>query len=130
MKIFDPTSKRTVFLRLSLVLLVSAIGLPSLRAQTDGNFVSTADDIGVNLNKHLSLNAGYQLGSRLNVKADSKKDRLGLSLTQKGHRRSRGVVLAGRCRPAGGSIRRYSEPLLHSQYGKPLVRSWVYPFPH
>lgn len=49
-----------------------------------GNFVSTADDIGVTLNKHLSLNAGYQLGSRLNVKVDSKKDRLGLSLTQKG----------------------------------------------
>jgi hypothetical protein len=35
----------------------SAIGLPSFRAQTDGNFLSTADDIAVNLNKHLSLNA-------------------------------------------------------------------------
>jgi len=32
----------------------------------------------------LSVNAGYQLGSRLNVNVDSKKDRLGLSLTQKG----------------------------------------------
>jgi len=49
-----------------------------------GNFVSTSDDVGVALNKHLSLNAGYQLGSRLNVNVDSKKDRLGLSLTQKG----------------------------------------------
>jgi hypothetical protein len=49
-----------------------------------GNFVSTADDIGVRLSKHLSVNAGYQLGSRLNVNADLKKDRLGLSLTQKG----------------------------------------------
>jgi len=49
-----------------------------------GNFVSTSDDVGVTLNKHLSLNAGYQLGSRLNVNVDSKKDRLGLSLTQKG----------------------------------------------
>jgi len=49
-----------------------------------GNFVSTSDDVGVTLNKHLSLNAGYQLGSRLNVNVDGKKDRLGLSLTQKG----------------------------------------------
>jgi len=49
-----------------------------------GNFVSTADDIGVTLNKHFSVNAGHQLGSRLNVNVDSKKDRLGLSLTQKG----------------------------------------------
>ena len=49
-----------------------------------GNFISTSADIGVTLTKHLSLNAGYQLGSRLNVNVDSKKDRLGLSLTQKG----------------------------------------------
>ena len=49
-----------------------------------GNFVSTADNIGVTVNKHLSLNAGYQLGSRLTVNNDSKADRLGLRLTQKG----------------------------------------------
>jgi hypothetical protein len=49
-----------------------------------GNFVSTADDIGVTLTKHLSVNAGYQLGSRLNVNVDAKKNRLGLDLTQKG----------------------------------------------
>ena len=49
-----------------------------------GNFISTSDNVGVTLNKHLSLNAGYQLGSRLNVNVDSKNDRLGLSLTQKG----------------------------------------------
>jgi hypothetical protein len=49
-----------------------------------GNFISTADDIGVTLTNHLSVNAGYQLGSRLNVNVDSKDDRLGLSLTQKG----------------------------------------------
>jgi len=49
-----------------------------------GNFVSTSDNVGVTLTKHLSLNAGYQLGSRLNVNVDAKKDRLGLSLTQKG----------------------------------------------
>ena len=49
-----------------------------------GNFVSTSDNVGVTLTKHLSANAGYQLGSRLTVNVDSKKDRLGLSLTQKG----------------------------------------------
>lgn len=49
-----------------------------------GSFVSTAVDIGVTLTKHLSVNAGYQLGSRLNVNVDSKKNRLGLDLTQKG----------------------------------------------
>ena len=49
-----------------------------------GNYVSTSDNVGVTLTKHLSVNAGYQLGSRLNVNVDSKKDRLGLSLTQKG----------------------------------------------
>jgi hypothetical protein len=49
-----------------------------------GNFVSTADDVGVTLNKHLSVNAGYQLGSRLTVNDDAKKNRLGLRLTQQG----------------------------------------------
>ena len=49
-----------------------------------GNFISTTDDIGVTLTKHLSLNAGYQLGTRLNVNVDAKKDRIGLDLTQKG----------------------------------------------
>lgn len=49
-----------------------------------GNFVSTADSVGVTLNKHLSLNAGYQLGTRLTVNNDSKTDRIGLRLTQKG----------------------------------------------
>lgn len=49
-----------------------------------GNFVSTADDIGVTLTEHLSVNAGYQLGSRLTVNVDAKSNRLGLQLTQKG----------------------------------------------
>jgi hypothetical protein len=49
-----------------------------------GNFVSTSDDVGVTLTKHLSVNAGYQLGSRLTVTDDAKKNRLGLQLTQKG----------------------------------------------
>jgi hypothetical protein len=49
-----------------------------------GNFISTTDDVGVTLTKHLSLNAGYQLGTRLNVNVDAKKNRMGLDLTQKG----------------------------------------------
>ena len=49
-----------------------------------GNFISTTDNIGLTINKHLSLDAGYQLGSRLNVNVDTKNDRLGLNLTQKG----------------------------------------------
>ncbi|HME31355.1 MAG TPA: hypothetical protein VKG65_01250 [Terriglobales bacterium] len=48
-----------------------------------GNFVSTADNIGVTLNKHVSLNAGYQLGSRLVVN-NKNADRIGIHLTQKG----------------------------------------------
>jgi len=47
-----------------------------------GNFVSTADSLGITLTKHISANAGYQLGSRLNVNGST--DRLGLNLTQKG----------------------------------------------
>jgi hypothetical protein len=49
-----------------------------------GSLVSTSDNFGVTLTKHLSANAGYQLGSRLDIKADSKSDRLGVNLTQKG----------------------------------------------
>jgi hypothetical protein len=47
-----------------------------------GNFVSTAGDIGVTLTKHITANAGYALGTRLNVKGTS--SRIGLDLTQKG----------------------------------------------
>jgi hypothetical protein len=49
-----------------------------------GNFVSTADYLGVTIAKHFSANAGYQLGSRLIVNNDSKTDRLGIRLTQQG----------------------------------------------
>jgi hypothetical protein len=49
-----------------------------------GNFVSTTDDIGVTLTKHISANAGYQLGSRLVVNNSSSSDRIGLRLTQSG----------------------------------------------
>jgi hypothetical protein len=48
-----------------------------------GNFVSTADNLGYTINKHLSLNAGYQLGSRLVVN-NKNADRIGIHLTQKG----------------------------------------------
>ena len=47
-----------------------------------GNFISTSDTLGVAINKHLTLNAGYQLGSKLTVTASS--NRMGLGLTQKG----------------------------------------------
>ena len=47
-----------------------------------GNFVSSAGDIGITLTKHISANAGYTLGTRLDVNGTS--DRIGLNLTQKG----------------------------------------------
>jgi hypothetical protein len=49
-----------------------------------GNFVSTADDIGFSIDKHLSVNAGYQLGSRLVVNNSQSANRIGLRLTQSG----------------------------------------------
>jgi hypothetical protein len=48
-----------------------------------GNFVSSGGALGLTLTKHLSLSAGYQLGSRLVVKSNA-TDRIGLRLTQKG----------------------------------------------
>lgn len=47
-----------------------------------GSFVSSAGDLGFTLSKHVTANAGYQLGTRLNVNGTS--NRLGLDLTQKG----------------------------------------------
>jgi hypothetical protein len=47
-----------------------------------GNFLSSAGDLGLSLSKHFSINAGYSMGSRLNVNDGS--SRIGLSLTQKG----------------------------------------------
>jgi hypothetical protein len=47
-----------------------------------GNFVSSAGDLGFTLSKHVTANAGYQLGTRLNINGTS--NRLGLDLTQKG----------------------------------------------
>jgi hypothetical protein len=47
-----------------------------------GNFVSSTGDIGITLSKHVSVQAGYALGTRLNVNGTS--SRIGLDLTQKG----------------------------------------------
>jgi hypothetical protein len=49
-----------------------------------GNFMSTVDDLGFSINKHLSLNAGYQLGSRLIVNNSASSNRIGVHLTQQG----------------------------------------------
>jgi hypothetical protein len=49
-----------------------------------GNFISTSDAIGFTLTKHLSVNAGYQLGTRLIVKNNSQSNRIGVHLTQSG----------------------------------------------
>jgi len=49
-----------------------------------GNFLSTADDLGFSITKHLSVNAGYQLGSRLVVNNSSSSNRIGVHLTQQG----------------------------------------------
>jgi hypothetical protein len=48
-----------------------------------GNYVSSAATLGLTLSKHISVNAGYQLGSRLVLKS-SATDRIGLRLTQVG----------------------------------------------
>lgn len=49
-----------------------------------GNFASTTDSVGFTVNKHISLSAGYQLGSRLVVNNSASAGRLGLRLTQQG----------------------------------------------
>jgi hypothetical protein len=48
-----------------------------------GNFISSAGDLGLSLSKHFSVNAGYQMGSRLDINNNA-SSRIGLSLTQKG----------------------------------------------
>jgi hypothetical protein len=49
-----------------------------------GNFVSAYADLGVTVVRHLTLNIGYQLGSRLVVNNDNSNNRIGLKLTQQG----------------------------------------------
>jgi hypothetical protein len=47
-----------------------------------GNFISSYGTIGVSVNRHVNLQGGYQLSSRLVIKSTS--DRIGLDLTQRG----------------------------------------------
>jgi len=49
-----------------------------------GNFLSTVNDLGFTINKHLSLNAGYALGSRLVVTNNASTNRVGIHLIQQG----------------------------------------------
>jgi hypothetical protein len=49
-----------------------------------GNYMTSFGTLGFTVNRHLSLNAGYQLGSRLVVNNNSSTDRIGLTLTQRG----------------------------------------------
>jgi hypothetical protein len=49
-----------------------------------GDFVSTTDTIGIRVSKHVSVNVGYQLGTRLIVNNSSSSARIGLHLTQQG----------------------------------------------
>jgi hypothetical protein len=49
-----------------------------------GNFISTANSVGVTINRHFSALAGYALGSRLVVNNSSSNNRIGVHLTQKG----------------------------------------------
>jgi hypothetical protein len=49
-----------------------------------GNFISAAGSLGLTLLRHLTVNAGYQMGSRLVINNDSSTSRIGLSMTQRG----------------------------------------------
>jgi len=49
-----------------------------------GNYVSAWGNLGFTINRHLSVDAGYQLGSRLVVNRDTSTNRIGLNLTEKG----------------------------------------------
>jgi len=49
-----------------------------------GNYVSARGNLGFTINRHLSVDAGYQLGSRLVVNRDTSTHRIGLNLTEKG----------------------------------------------
>ena len=49
-----------------------------------GNYVSAWGNLGFTINRHLSVDAGYQLGSRLVVSRETSTHRIGLNLTEKG----------------------------------------------
>ena len=48
-----------------------------------GDFISTADSVGYSINEHVSLNAGYELASRLTVNSNQ-SNRIALRMTQQG----------------------------------------------
>src|SRR6516162_742638 len=47
-----------------------------------GNYVSAWGNLGFTINRHLSVDAGYQLGSRLVVNRETSTHRIGLNLTE------------------------------------------------
>jgi hypothetical protein len=49
-----------------------------------GNYVSAFGLLGFSINRHVSLNAGYALSSRLVVNRDTSTNRIGINMTQKG----------------------------------------------
>jgi hypothetical protein len=49
-----------------------------------GNYVSSYGLLGLTLNRHISLNGGYALSSRLVVNRDTSTNRIGINMTQKG----------------------------------------------
>jgi len=49
-----------------------------------GNYVSSYGLLGFSVNRHVSLNAGYALSSRLIVNRDTSTNRIGINMTQKG----------------------------------------------
>lgn len=49
-----------------------------------GNYVSSYGLLGFSANRHVSLNAGYALSSRLVVNRDTSTNRIGINMTQKG----------------------------------------------
>jgi len=49
-----------------------------------GSYYSASGDFGLGFTKHLSVNAGYALASRLDVHNKESTNRIGLSLTQRG----------------------------------------------
>jgi hypothetical protein len=49
-----------------------------------GNYASGLGTLGFSVNRHLSINAGYGLASRLEVKNKASSNRIGIDLTQRG----------------------------------------------
>ena len=58
-------------------------GFDGLKEVGCGNYVSAWGSLGFTI-RHVSVNAGYQLGSRLVVNRDTSTNRIGVDLTEKG----------------------------------------------